>query len=155
MSKESYRKWAKENPSANKERWSDWVKNNPEKARQRYKKWYEENKDHARKMKRERMREYRAANPEKYKEQSRKAKAKLKQKVFDMYGDICALCGFTDKRALTLDHIQNNGAAERKKIGERGVYYRAIEEYRPLEYRIICMNCQFISRVEFNNQNQW
>jgi len=120
------------------------------KGRAAYKKWYQANLEHARKMKRERMREYRKANPEKYRKQSREAKARLREKLYKLYGHTCELCGFTDKRALTLDHKLNNGAQERKELGERGVYYRALEKHRPNEYRILCMNCQFISRTGRN-----
>jgi len=123
-------------------------------SRARYKKWYEANKDHARKLKRRNMRKYRKENPEKYRKQSRKAKEKIRKKMFEMYGDKCVLCGFQDKRALTLDHINNNGAEERKKIGMRGPYYRAIKEYLPDEYRILCMNCRFIERIKNKRQNQ-
>jgi len=155
MSKESYQKWAKEHPNANKERWEGWVANNPEKSKQRYKKWYEANKEKARKQKRENMRRYRAENPEKYREQTKASKERLRVKLFDMYGHKCSLCGFTDKRALTLDHIKNNGAEERESLGARGPWYRAVKKYRPEEYRILCMNCQFIERIKANRQNQW
>ena len=117
-------------------------------SRERYKKWYENNKDHARKLKRRNMRKYRKENPEKYRKQSRDAKARLREKLYELYGHTCELCGFADKRALTLDHKLSNGSEERKRLGERGVYYRALEKHRPDEYRIICMNCQFIYRTQ-------
>ena len=125
-----------------------------EKQRARYRKWYEANKDRARKMKREKMREYRAANPEHHREVSRRSKKKLKYSVFAMYGSECSICWFSDIRALTLDHIKNNGAEERKELGERGVYRRAVEDHRPDEYRILCMNCQFIERVKHGRENK-
>lgn len=111
-----------------------------------YQRWYQKNKPHARKYKREMMRKLRAANPEKYRQQSREHKRKTREKLFMVYGDKCAVCGFSDKRALTLDHINQNGNAERRKLGERGVYRRALERHRPEHYRILCMNCQFIER---------
>jgi len=111
-----------------------------------YKKWYEANKERARKMKREKMREYRAANPEKHRKISRDAKARLRKKIYDLYGESCVLCGFTNLTALTLDHILGNGKIERELLGERGVYLRATRQYLPNEYRILCMNCQFIER---------
>jgi hypothetical protein len=119
-----------------------------------YRNWYKKNKTRIRKYKREMMRKLRAKNPEHYRAQSRAAKKRLKDKVFDIYGSVCA-CGFSDIRALTLDHKNNNGAEERKKIGERGVYLRALrKEYRN-EYQVLCMNCQFIKRVEAGRQNQF
>ena len=125
-----------------------------ERQRGYYRKWYEANKEEARKKKRRLMRKYRAESPERYREQTRRAKRKLKDAVFDIYGRECVRCGFTDVRALTLDHILNNGAEERKELGERGVYRRATEKHRPDEYQTLCMNCQFIKRVEARRQNQ-
>lgn len=116
--------------------------------------YYQKNKDRLRKTKRRNMRKYRAANPEKYNEQSRMAKKRLKDTVFEKYGNICSACGFSDIRALTLDHVLNNGAEERKSIGERGVYRRSLDDQYTEEYQILCMNCQFIKRVEANRQNQ-
>lgn len=117
--------------------------------------WYQRNKERIREKKRLNMQRYRNEKPEKYRNQSRQSKYRLKQKVFDTYGRFCVICGFGDIRALTLDHINNNGAEERKILGERGVYRRAVEKYRPDEYRIICMNCQFIKRVEARRVNQY
>ena len=124
------------------------------KSRARYKKWYESNKEAARKSKRENMRKYRAADPEKHRAQSRAAKKKLKDAVFDVYGRECSVCGFDDVRALTLDHVRNNGSDERASIGERGVYRRALESEFRWEYQTLCMNCQFIERVKSKRQNQ-
>ncbi len=114
--------------------------------RTRYNKWYQNNKDSYRPRKAELMRKYRAADPEKYRKQSREAKARLREQLLEMYGKACAICNFDDVRALTLDHINKNGNTERKELGERGVYLRALKEYRPDEYRTLCMNCQFIER---------
>jgi hypothetical protein len=111
-----------------------------------YRNWYNAHKEEYRPRKAELMRKYRAADPEKYRKQSREAKAKLRTDLLEMYGDKCAICGFADVRALTLDHIHKNGNVERKAIGERGVYLKALREYRPDEYRTLCMNCQFIER---------
>jgi len=101
------------------------------------------------------MRKYRAANPEKYAAQSREAKRRLRCRVLDTHGKKCALCGFDDVRALTLDHLLNNGAQERKSLGERGVYLRSLKEESRHEYRMLCMNCQFITRHDGGRQNQF
>lgn len=116
--------------------------------KQIYSRWYNKHKERIRPIKAAKMREYRLKRLEQYREQYRKAKAKLRQKLYELYGDECAVCGFTDKRALTLDHINQNGNEERRLLGERGVYYRAIKTHLPLEYRILCMNCQFIERTK-------
>ena len=109
--------------------------------------YYRRNKDRLRPIKAARMRKYRRQDPEKYRQKNRDIIKARRNKLLDMYGHKCAVCGFADPIALTLDHINNNGNVERKAIGERGVYKRAIEKYRPKEYRTLCMNCQFIERV--------
>lgn len=119
-----------------------------------YQRWYEKNKEKIKEQKRDTMRRLRAENPEHYAAQSRKAKKKLRDDLFCKYGRVCAGCGFEDIRALTLDHILNNGADERRAIGERGVYLRALNPQHTAEYQILCMNCQFIKRVEASRQNQ-
>jgi len=108
--------------------------------------WYQDNKERLRPRKAELMRKYRAENPEKYNQQSRENKKKLRQRLMNIYGERCVLCGFEDIRALTLDHIKGNGAKERKLLTEWGTYRKALEEYRPDLYRTLCMNCQFIER---------
>lgn len=109
-------------------------------------KYYQGHIETIRKQKAENMRRYRMEDPEKYREQTKEHKRKIRERLLDMYGRQCAICGFSDVRALTLDHVNQNGNEERKQYGERGVYRRALTEYRPDEYRTLCMNCQFIER---------
>lgn len=116
--------------------------------------YYQKNKERLRQYKAENMRKYRAARPKHYAEQSRRAKQRLREKIFSVFGCVCVQCGFSDKRALTIDHILNNGSKERAEIGERGVWLRAINPQYQHEYRILCMNCQFITRITSGRQNQ-
>jgi hypothetical protein len=120
-----------------------------------YERWYKKNHEEVKAKKRESMRLLRAKNPEKYAKHSRDAKVKIRRSVLDAFGRSCAICGFSDERALTLDHILNNGASERKELGERVVYYRALKLEYKSEYRILCMNCQFIERHKAGRQNQY
>lgn len=124
------------------------------KTNSNYAAWYHRNIEKAREQKRLMMQRLRKENPEKYAAHSRKAKAKERERLYEIYGHVCAICGFSDKRALTLDHRLNNGNEERRQLGERGVYRKAKAGYAPDEYQILCMNCQFIKRVEDKNQNQ-
>lgn len=119
-----------------------------------YKRWYEKHKTKIRRQKRDIMRKLRALKPDHYRAQSRLAKKRLKDRVFAAHGSRCVLCGYADRRALTLDHVLNNGAEERKAFGERGVYRRSLEPAHKGEYQVLCMNCQFIKRIEAMRQNQ-
>jgi len=108
--------------------------------------WYYRNHKKAKELKARNMRTYRKRDPEKYRQYSRERKRREREALFEMYGDQCALCGFSDKRALTLDHINGDGNKERRKYGERKIYRIALERYQPEKYRTLCMNCQFIER---------
>ena len=90
----------------------------------------------------------RRKNPEKYKEDSYRRHLKYRNRILDRYGRKCVRCGFEDVRALSLHHCNNNGADERRKLGKRGVYIRAMLDEHRNDYQILCMNCQYIKRVE-------
>ncbi|HCF0768809.1 TPA: hypothetical protein NH712_001419 [Pseudomonas aeruginosa] len=120
----------------------------------RWSEWYF--RDHARNKakKAAQMRDWRSKNKDKSRKQSRESKDRLRERIFDLYGHTCVLCGFDNKIALTLDHVTGNGNQERKALGERGVYMRAVKEYLPDEYRTLCMNCQFIERERIKSADQ-
>lgn len=122
--------------------------------RDNYARWYANNLDKIRKYKREKMKELRSKNPEHYRAYQKGINQRMRENLFDIYGRVCVKCGYSDIRVLTLDHVLNNGAEERKVLGERGVYRRALKVEHRTEYRTLCMNCQFISRIESNRQNQ-
>jgi hypothetical protein len=72
-------------------------------------------------------------------------RAKVKNEVLTYYGNercACVRCGFTDLRALTIDHINGNGADHRKE--NRYVRGNHVYEW----YQTLCMNCQMIKRSE-------
>ncbi len=112
-----------------------------------YRRWYYANIETIREKKAAQMRARRKINTEKWRIQQKRRMVEQRDRIHQMYGDSCSLCGFANRLALTLDHILGNGAEERRLLGERGVYRRAIAEHRPSEYRILCMNCQFVTRA--------
>lgn len=63
----------------------------------------------------------------------------------------CARCKFSDIRTLTLDHINGGGNKHRSELGGcKSVYRSLVKNNFPSGYQILCMNCQFIKRVEQN-----
>jgi hypothetical protein len=81
-------------------------------------------------------------------------KATIRKAVFDAYGgERCACCGETERKFLTLDHINNDGAADRMKIaGKRTASgwttYRYLHSKGfPPGYQVLCMNCNFGKRM--------
>lgn len=75
---------------------------------------------------------------------------RIKDAVFGAYGGyICACCGETEKKFLTLDHINNDGSSFRMKIaGKRTAsgmttYVWLVKNGFPSGYQVLCMNCNY------------
>jgi len=86
--------------------------------------------------------------------QSRNKSAKkhgklLRLKVVELLGNKCARCGFSDPRALQIDHIFGGGAKELKKNEYYKYLKRILAMPNPNEkYQILCANCNWIKRAE-------
>lgn len=61
-----------------------------------------------------------------------------KQLVYDHYGRICMCCGA--RHDLTIDHVNGDGAAERKQYG-RSWYKHIIDLGFPSYYQTLCRVC--------------
>jgi len=81
---------------------------------------------------------------------------KLKHEVLLHYSKVgseqpnCVVCGFSDIRALSIDHINNNGAEERRRmmIKSGHIFYRFLRKNGyPSGYQTLCMNCQSIKQL--------
>ncbi len=64
-------------------------------------------------------------------------------KILEAYGNKCACCGETTPEFLALDHVNNDGAAERKKTALAGstFYCYVLRQGCPPTYRLLCHNC--------------
>lgn len=98
---------------------------------------------------------YRQQNREKLRNAQTARRRQYKNLVFDHYGNACAYCGFTDIRALQIDHIHNNGAEERKALGGQQVsgwrfYQHLIKSNYPDGYQTLCANCNMIKQLGEN-----
>ena len=77
----------------------------------------------------------------------------IKARVMTHYGNgvsACVRCGFSDIRALSIDHINGGGYTHRKEIHRSGNTFNwwLISNNYPLGYQTLCMNCQWIKRFE-------
>lgn len=86
---------------------------------------------------------------EKMKAYSRNHNLNLKLSALDILGGVCKECGFDDHRALQIDHINGDGAKD-KKIVKSNYYWSVIESTRKKEkkYQVLCANCNWIKRFE-------
>lgn len=67
---------------------------------------------------------------------------KYKQQVIDAYGGKCACCGEATFEFLSLDHISNDGAAQRRTSGSGGRFYlKVIRDGFPRDLQLLCFNC--------------
>ena len=106
--------------------------NNPEKHQMTHRKWYAENRKKQVILLRQRYRN-------------------LRKKATDKLGGKCCRCGFTDWRALQIDHVQGNGNKEKQLIGQWKMYKKILElESLEMvkEYQLLCANCNWIKRFE-------
>jgi len=104
----------------------------PESERKRNRKYYETNREKILNHKNERNRE-------------------LRRLVFNKLGNKCVRCGYTDPRALQIDHIHGGGSKEHRKYN--GPQYIVMLDKLPLhklkeKYQVLCANCNWIKRFE-------
>jgi len=63
----------------------------------------------------------------------------------------CALCHFSDSRALEIDHIDGGGCAHRRELkrgGGHDFYHWLRKNNYPPGYRVLCRNCNWIAYLE-------
>ena len=113
----------------------------------------------ARERHREAEKRRREKDPEKYrrymKEYMRTHHTPIKVEVLSFYGNgkcACVRCGFSDIRALSIDHINNDGGNHRRQLGKAGTsFYKWLKDNNfPDGFQTLCMNCQFIKTQESN-----
>ena len=118
------------------------------------KEYYLKNKDRDRVRRREARTSWRLANPEKAKAQWQRAREKLRLLVLNYYSNnslSCKGCGINDVDVLTLDHIANDGAEQRKHLkGADGFnFYRWLKRNGfPKGYQVLCWNCNHKKELE-------
>ena len=89
---------------------------------------------------------WRKENPDKWKAINARYRLKLKLDVLTHYGNgtpTCWCCGETTIQFLGLDHMDNDGAEERRGIGGGHAAYRRLKTagYPERNYKVSCQNC--------------
>jgi hypothetical protein len=65
----------------------------------------------------------------------------LRDAVFEKYGQECACCGITGRPFLTIDHINEDGAEERRKHNKTEDFLRKLLKDDRDDIQILCWNC--------------
>lgn len=100
---------------------------------------------------------YKMRHPERIREQLRDNRQKVKAVVIAHYApsNSCAVCKTNDMRTLTIHHINNGGSQDRKRRGVGDTFYRSvIKDSFPEGYQVLCMNCNFRSRLADLNETR-
>ena len=118
----------------------DYYLKNREKLIRGHLKWYYDNQE----TRKEYGRNYYKINRKKVSEKTAAKRAEIRRIVFAHYGGKCACCGEQTPQFLTIDHIENNGAEHRKKIGVKcgWVFYKwLLKNNYPEGHQLLCFNC--------------
>ncbi len=134
-----------ENTRAKNKRWHDA---NSEELRARGRAYYQAHREERLASKRASDAKHRDAKLLRDHRNSMRRRIALRDALFALLGTKCACCGFTDKRALAIDHINGKGTQERKAARSTDAYYRHILEVGGEGYQVLCANCNQIKRIE-------
>jgi hypothetical protein len=121
-------------------RMRDWRENNREKSREHAREW--RNRKIANSSSEETA-AFRAAENAK----TKRSQDRCREQVFAAYGGYkCSCCGETEPMFLSIDHVDNDGAKERKSglyAGSGSAFYGWLRKNDfPAGYQVLCMNCQ-------------
>ena len=74
----------------------------------------------------------------------------LRKVSLETLGGKCVQCGFTDFRALQIDHINGNGTKDRKTLRGARFLTNVVRSFLNKEnkYQLLCANCNWIKRYE-------
>jgi len=142
-------KYHEENKDRLKEKAKEYYRINNELYRDRSKKRYQQIRDGIGIEERKKHREYLKKRKSEIEGTFRNT---YRLKIILALGDKCNRCGFTDLRALQIDHVYGFGVYQIRTFkGSRWNYYKKIlEEINKgsKEYQILCANCNWIKRYE-------
>lgn len=138
-----------------KERFRRYHQENREKIAERHRQYNKQHKEEISANKGQYYLSNKEAMGGKWLRASKSYNRRLKELVISHYSldsNSCAFCGFGDLRALSIDHINGGGGKHRKEVGN---FYAWLKRNNfPEGYQVLCMNCQFIKRVE-KREHRW
>ena len=97
---------------------------------------------------------YKSRNLEATRRRCREAAVGYRNEIFTILGDRCVRCGFDDRRALQVDHVDGGGHANRNRERGQRQLLLAVKQ-NPKRFQVLCANCNVIKRVENKEHRQW
>ena len=101
-------------------------------------------------------REYYAKNPQRFIAYRKASVQKYRSAVLTLLGDKCCQCGYSQRPALQIDHVQGGGKEQFRKLGNTEKYYKHVIQQITLgskEYQLLCANCNQLKRHN-NNESK-
>lgn len=75
---------------------------------------------------------------------------RLRERILEKYGGVCAICGFSDHRALQVDHVDNDGCKDPYRKGRRRTaFMQAVLRDTSGRFQLLCANCNTIKAHEY------
>ena len=131
-----------------------WKERNKERLLQVQKNYYYRNRDKILAKQRTIARKLYSKNKELYSERNRARWVRYKNEMYEkLGGKKCVVCGFSDERALAIDHINNDGYKDRKLSKSISQIRRRVLDNLE-RYQILCFNCNQIKRIEHEKENR-
>jgi hypothetical protein len=102
--------------------------------------------------------EYYLKNIEVFRKRASTRRYKVRQAILNRLGGKCTICGFSDWRALQIDHINGHGHTERVCAdGEQ--YHKRLLRLSDVElkakYQILCANCNWIKKYTLKENRKF
>ena len=111
--------------------------------------WRAKNNERAREISREGNAKYRSLRYNQYLESANKYNEKCRQEIFAFFGASCVSCGFQDRRALELDHINGREPGEKRLVlSQKLRLVRSDPDLARTKFQVLCANCNMIKRAE-------
>ena len=110
------------------------------------KKWWKAHPDYAK--------EWTHTHPISVATSGKKYALRLRSAVLELLGNKCVKCGFSDPRALQIDHVNGGGMQERRDLKHKGSgkkYHNVVIKSvlnKEGRYQLLCANCNWIKKVE-------
>jgi len=91
-------------------------------------------------------------DPQKRRDYGKKQYDLRKEKIYSILGEKCVKCGYSDIRALQIDHVNGGGNTHRRALGWK--YFKTLSEMSQddlrKDFQILCANCNMIKKAENN-----
>lgn len=153
----SSREYYQKNKEKVKARQRDYYARNKEKIKASSNAWYHRTKETRREAILASSRRSYRKNREQKLAYNKKLWQNLRFKVLEAAGGArCVNCGFSDWRALQVDHVNGGGTKEMREnrtYNNPRVYAKIIKE-SPEKYQVLCANCNWIKRYEKKEHRQ-